>query len=67
MGDKTVNIPADSDEELKTGATSSEEKQSDTKPKTLTARSNLDARECLGLTGNQAIATCAEAFGLEAN
>ncbi|MCB1934572.1 MAG: hypothetical protein KDF59_01400 [Nitrosomonas sp.] len=33
-------------------------------PKALTVRSKLDARECLDLSDNQAIATCAESFRL---
>jgi len=62
VDDKTVNLPADTSEEWDTSSIASENVQDDVAPKTITARSNLDARECLTRTDNQAIASCAERF-----
>lgn len=62
VGEKTVNLPADTAEEWEADTVASDDAQHDVSPKTITARSFHDARECLSLTGNQAIANCAEHF-----
>jgi len=62
---KTEELPVTTEEEWETGSISStisDTAQAAVAPKTITARSFHDARECLSLTGNRAIANCAERF-----